>query len=147
MIHGQTGYSEAAVLIAQEGDAYARLAIRADGSMAYGNVDESNETQEGYDTIIRRPIARRVSWAPPSLAAGAVAALTVHVRGSAPGDAVSVGMSQLGDADAMLSANVAAAGRVRVLLRNVGPALCGARACAPLVLPNGTVSVVVSQFV
>jgi hypothetical protein len=147
-IYGQTGYSEAAVLIAQEGDAYARLAIRADGSMAFGNVNEStNETQEGYDTIIRRPIARRVPWAPPSLAAGAVATLTVHVQGAVPGDAVTVGMSQLGDADAMLSANVAAAGRVRVLLRNVGVERCGARACASLVLPNGTVSVVVTQFV
>lgn len=139
-IYGQTGYSEAAVMIAQEGDSHARLAIRADGSMAYGSInEETRETEPGYDTIIRRPIARRVSWKPPTLAAGAHTAVNVTVRGATPGDAVSVGMSQLGEADVLLSANVAAAGRVRVVLRNAGP--------SALVLPDGIVSVVVTQFI
>ena len=126
--------------VAQESDAHARLAIRADGSMAWGNVNhQTNETEPGYDTILQRPIARRVPWGPPSLAAGAVASLSVLVKGANPGDACSVGLSSMGDSMAFLSANVATAGRVRVLLRNAGQ--------VSLALPPGMVSVVVTQFV
>ena len=126
--------------VAQEGDAHARLAIRADGSIAWGNVnEETNETEPGYDTIIQRPIARRVQWSPPTLAAGAVASLSVPVEGANPGDACSVGLSSIGDSMASLSANVAVRGRVRVLLRNAGQ--------VSLALPPGMVSVVVTQFV
>ena len=48
-------------------------------------------------------------------------------------------MEAVGDAAALLSGNVAAEGRVRVLLQNVG--------AADLKLPESTLRVVVHQFV
>ena len=61
------------------------------------------------------------------------------MEGAEPGDAVSVGLGALSDAAALLSGNVAAEGRVRVLLQNVG--------AADLKLPESTLRVVVHQFV
>ena len=59
--------------------------------------------------------ARVVQWA-PAAAAKSYATRDVAVEGAEPGDAVSVGLGALGDAAALLSANVAAEGRVHVLL-------------------------------
>lgn len=53
-------------------------------------------------------------------------------------DAVSVGLAGIGDAAVVLSANVAAAGRVRVVLQNV--------ASTSLLLPASTLRVVVQQY-
>ena len=138
------GYSGAAISVSQEGDEFSRLAVHADGSIAWAQTHKQNGTNStlvsgpGYDTILRRPIARAVQWA-PAAAAKSYATRDVAVEGAEPGDAVSVGLGALGDAAALLSANVAADGRVRVLLQNVG--------AADLKLPESTLRVVVHQFV
>ena len=104
----------------------------------------------------------QVQWA-PTAAAKSYATRDVIVEGAEPGDAVSVGLGALGDAAALLSANVAAAGRVRVLLHNIGAAvnttvykrLCSLDSVShtdgavfqDLKLPESTLRVVVQQYI
>lgn len=68
-----------------------------------------------------------------------MATTDVQVEGAMPGDACSVGLAGLRDFSAVLSANVAAKGRVRVVLHYLGIGV--------LQLPESTLRVVVSQFV
>ena len=67
------------------------------------------------------------------------ATINVAIPGAMPGDACSVGLAALGDSDALLSANVAAEGRVRVVLHYLGE--------GKLELPKSALRVVVSQYV
>ncbi|MGE3818437.1 MAG: glycosyl hydrolase family 28-related protein [Isosphaeraceae bacterium] len=68
------------------------------------------------------PIARHLSattdWAPPALAAGAVASTEVPVDHATVGDPVAVGFSQPVPAGALLSGSVTSDGRVTVTLFN-----------------------------
>ena len=144
--------SETAISVAIEGDEYLRLAVLADGSLAYGSVAEDEvgsdgpspptATGPGFDTVFRRPIARTVQWAPklvvPLGLKSSTVSISIDVPGAMPGDACSVGLAALGDVDALLSANVAAKGRVRVVLHYLG--------MTTLQLPESTLRVVVSQF-
>ncbi|MBX6770893.1 MAG: hypothetical protein IRY83_04155 [Chloroflexi bacterium] len=73
----------------------------------------SLETQERP-----RRLVAAVTWDPPSLAAGAVAATTVSVPGAAVGDVAVADHDQIGARNVLLSAYVQAADTVRVVLRN-----------------------------
>lgn len=86
---------EAALSVSQEGDGFSRFAVHADGSLAWAkttkpknNGSDSNATVvvgPGYDTILRRPIARAVQWAPPRLIANGHATTDIAVDSAEPG--------------------------------------------------------------
>ena len=59
------------LLIGQSGEAYARLAIEADGSMLFG------DGTGPFDTTLRRHIARKVQWDPPPIQPGKTAVKVV----------------------------------------------------------------------
>ena len=163
-----SGDSTHAMLIGNSGERSGRLAIDGDGALRWGDGGE-NDT---LDTSLLRPIHKAVAWDPPPLAAGASASLVVpvgskpHCRITSeqrpscnpfqhhllfygqpePGDPVSVGLSSVGAAEVMLSAQVSASypeddeklSEVKVLVRNVGDAAVD--------LANGTLRVVVTKW-
>ena len=63
--------AEQPLLIGQSGEAYARLAIEADGSMLFG------DGTGPFDTTLRRHIARKVQWDPPPIQPGKTAVKVV----------------------------------------------------------------------
>lgn len=85
---------------------------------------------------IRKILQANVTYDPPNLGDGAVAATTVTVTGANPGDVASASHDQIGVQNVQVSAHVQGANTVRVVLRNVSG--------APLDIISGILRVVVT---
>jgi hypothetical protein len=110
--HG-AGASSHALLFGLAGEKNARVALGFDGTMQYG--DGSGP----FHTTHRGSVAHSIEWDPPQLAAGKRAKLVVAAAGAQLGDVVTVGHTAASEHALLLSAHVAAAGRVVVVVLNV----------------------------
>lgn len=117
--------SPQAFTVGRGGDKTASFGVRGDGTMMWGDGGEAP-----FDTVIRRPLSHKWTWAPGVVEAGTTVSTTVKVGNCdpsctgwcpacpQPADVVSAAFSALGSSTAQLTAHVASSGVVVVVLRN-----------------------------
>ena len=129
--HGE-GVASHALLFGVAGEKNARVALDFDGAMRYG------DGRGPFHTVHRGSTAHSVPWDPPALQPGKSTKFRMETAGARLGDVVTVSHTATGEHALMWSAQVAAAGRVVVVVLNSEDCVVD--------VPAGMLRVVVGRF-